>query len=102
MTDSLKTAKLQVRNRKSVKEWSNSLDLTSHGSSLLLKDTPKKFRSLAVNKAKIFKIYIYSQSRTKKSVKKLAKERPTVLYSDSLVSKDSAKKSRYLCYAQES
>ncbi len=55
----LKTAKLEVRNRKSVKEWSNSLDLTIHGSSLLLKDSPIFFRYLVIKKTKIFMIFIF-------------------------------------------
>ncbi len=54
---SLKTAKLQVRNRKSVKEMSNGLDLTIHGSSLLLKDSPTN-RSLSIIEAKIIIIYV--------------------------------------------
>ena len=32
--------------QKSVKEWSNGLDLTIHGSSLLLQDSPKKIIGL--------------------------------------------------------
>ena len=32
--------------QKSVKEWSNGLDLTIHGSFLLLQDSPKKFIGL--------------------------------------------------------
>ncbi len=32
--------------QKSVKEWSSGLDLTIHGSFLLLQDSPKKFIGL--------------------------------------------------------
>ena len=49
---SLKKAKIQVWNRKLVKEWSNGHDLTVHGSSLLLRIQQKK--SLVVIEAKIF------------------------------------------------
>ena len=48
---SLKTAKFQVLNRLSVREWSNGHDLIYiHGSSLLLKDLSKKIRSISVKK----------------------------------------------------
>ena len=43
---SLKTAKIQVWNRKLVKEWSNSHDLTVHGSSLLLRIRQKIILSI--------------------------------------------------------
>ena len=46
MAGSLQTAKLQVGNINSVKEWSNGHDLTTQGSLLLLKDVPQKFLGL--------------------------------------------------------
>ncbi len=56
-------------------EWSNGHDLIIHGSSLLLKHSP---RTLTITEAIIFLkyTYIYSQDETKKSVKTLVKEQP--------------------------